>query len=58
MKSLLALHSAISGTEVNENSGKEINHTADNPLFYVDGGGDMAFGRSAAYTWHANVDSI
>ena len=47
----------MSSTEVDENSGENISHTADNPLFYIDGAGDTAFGRSAAYTWHLLVDS-
>ena len=53
MRSLLALHAAMSGTKFDGNGGDEISHSvADNPLFYVDGAGDTAFGRSVALGAH------
>lgn len=55
VRSLLALHSAMSGTEVSADSADEISQSvADNPLLFVDGAGDTVFGRSAAYTWALN----
>ena len=50
MKSLLALHSATSGTEIDGGVADEAREDmADNILFYVDDAGDSAFGRSAIW---------
>ena len=57
VRSLLTLHSAMSGTEVSADNADKISQSvADNPLFFVDGAGDTVFGRSAAYTWHSMAD--
>ena len=42
----------MSGTEVSGAGADKISHdVADNPLFYVDGTGDTAFGRSVGTQW-------